>query len=68
MKQPKLTYQEAQKRLEEIVREIESNEHDIDRLCDQLKEAKELIAFCKQKLYKVEEEVKTILNKNGSEE
>ena len=39
MKQPKLTYQEAQKRLEEIVREIESNEHDIDRLCDQLKEA-----------------------------
>lgn len=68
MKQPKLTYQEAQKKLEKIVREIESNEHDIDRLCDQLKEAKELIAFCKEKLYKVEEEVKTILNKNGSEE
>ena len=68
MKQPKLTYQEAQKRLEEIVREIESNEHDIDRLCDQLKEGKDLIAFCKEILYKVEEEVKTILNKNGSEE
>ena len=39
-------YEEAMKRLEEIVRQIENGEMDIDSLADKLKEAKRLMAFC----------------------
>ncbi len=62
MEQKKLTYAQAQERLEAIVKEIEENSRDIDRLALLLKEAKALIAFCKKKLYKVEEDVKAVLD------
>ena len=58
----KLNYTQAMQRLEEIVSKIESGEMDIDSLTDNLKEAKELVNFCKEKLTKVENEVKTILD------
>lgn len=58
----KLNYTQAIQRLEEIVAKIESGEMDIDSLTDNLKEAKELVNFCKEKLTKVENEVKTILD------
>ena len=58
----KLNYTQAMQRLEEIVEKIESGEMDIDSLTDNLKEAKELVNFCKEKLTKVENEVKTILD------
>ena len=57
----KKTYAQATKRLEEIVEQVERNEQDIDMLTDLLKEAKELIAFCKERLYKVDQSVKEIL-------
>ena len=57
----KMTYAQATKRLEEIVEQVERNEQDIDMLTDLLKEAKELIAFCKERLYKVDQSVKEIL-------
>ena len=58
----KFNYTQAMQRLEEIVAKIESGEMDIDSLTDNLKEAKELVNFCKEKLTKVENEVKTILD------
>ena len=58
----KLNYTQAIQRLEEIVAKIESGEMDIDSLTDNMKEAKELVNFCKEKLTKVENEVKTILD------
>ena len=58
----KLNYTQAMQRLEEIVAKIESGEMDIDSLTDNLKEAKGLVNFCKEKLTKVENEVKTILD------
>ena len=61
MKDTKLTYSKAIARLDEIVRQIEEDEQDIDQLTDRLKEAKELIAFCKDKLYKVDKSVKEII-------
>ena len=67
MKTKELTYVQAQERLEEIVREIEENTQDIDRLCLLLKEARELIAFCKKRLYKVEERVKAIMGEKENE-
>lgn len=47
----KQTYEQAMKRLEEIVSRIDSNELDIDSLGVNLKEAQELIKFCRDKLY-----------------
>lgn len=61
-----MTYEKAIKRLEEIVRNIESGETDIDTLSAALKEAKELVVFCKDKLTKVEEDVNKILG-DGNE-
>ncbi len=60
-----MTYEQATKRLEEIVQSIESGKTDIDSLSAALKEAKELIAFCKDKLTKAEADVKKILDNNG---
>lgn len=57
----KETYSEAIKRLETIVSQIESGELDIDELGNQLKEAQKLIKFCRDKLYKADEEIKKML-------
>ena len=57
-----LNYTQAMERLEKIVAKIENGEMDIDSLTDNLKEAKKLVNFCKEKLTKVEIEVKTILD------
>ncbi|HPX99589.1 MAG TPA: exodeoxyribonuclease VII small subunit [Bacteroidaceae bacterium] len=56
-----MKYEEAMKRLEEIVSKIEENKLDIDQIGDSLKEARELIKFCKDRLYKTNEEIKKIL-------
>ena len=56
-----IKYEDAVKRLKTIVSEIENGDTDIDQLADNLKEAKELIAFCKGKLQTVETEIKKIL-------
>ena len=61
MKQEGMSYEQAMARLEELVRQVESNETGIDRLAEQLKEARQLIAFCKEKLYATDEEIKKIL-------
>ncbi|MBO4673551.1 MAG: exodeoxyribonuclease VII small subunit [Bacteroidaceae bacterium] len=58
----KLTYEKAVKRLEEIVKKIEGGEMDIDSLTANLKEAKDLVEFCKEKLTNVEAEVKKCLD------
>ena len=58
----KLTYEKAVKRLEEIVKKIEGGEMDIDSLTANLKEAKDLVEFCKEKLTNVEVEVKKCLD------
>lgn len=57
----KESYSEAMKRLETIVSQIESGELDIDELGSQLKEAQKLIKFCRDKLYKADEEIKKML-------
>ncbi len=55
------SYNEAIQKLETIVRKIENGEMDIDSLTENLKEAKALLAYCKNKLVKVEEEVNKIM-------
>ena len=58
----KETYTEAMKKLEAIVAKIEGGELDIDQLGDSLKEAQKLIKFCKDKLYKADEEIRKMLD------
>ena len=43
-------YEEAIERLQTIVADIERGETNVDELAESLKEAKSLIAFCKEKL------------------
>ena len=57
-----LSYTEAMKQLEEISRNISSGELDVDQLAAKLKQAKELVEFCKQKLQAVEADVTQILD------
>ncbi|MBO5025511.1 MAG: exodeoxyribonuclease VII small subunit [Bacteroidaceae bacterium] len=60
-----MTYEEAMKRLEQLVSQIESGQMDVDSLATSLKEAKELVDFCKSKLLKAEKDVKKILDDKG---
>lgn len=61
MGKEKMTYEQAMMRLEDIVRQVEHGETSIDSLTELLKEAKQLIAYCKDKLYATGEEIKKIL-------
>ena len=47
-------------RLEDITAKIQSGKVDIDELAGLLKEAQELVKFCREKLYKVDEEIKSL--------
>ena len=57
-----MKYEEAIKKLEEIVEKMEKGELDIDQMAEQLKEAHKLVKMCQERLTKVDEEVKKILS------
>ena len=57
-----LTYEEAMAQLEQIVLQVEQNELGIDQLVEQLKKATELVAYCKEKLYNTDKQIKNILD------
>jgi exodeoxyribonuclease VII small subunit len=56
-----ITYNEAVAKLRKIVADIETGEMDIDLLSEKVKEATQLIKFCKEKLFKVDEEIKKVI-------
>lgn len=56
-----MNYSQAVARLEEIMAAVQSGSLDVDSLSVMLKEASTLVAFCRARLYKVDEEVKTLL-------
>ncbi len=60
-----MTYSEATTRLEEIMGKIQGGKVDIDELTGVLKEAQELVKFCRDKLYKVDEEIKALTEGEG---
>lgn len=57
-----MTYTQAVTRLEEIMNAVQGGKLDIDELSGMLKEATSLVQFCRGKLYKVDEEVKELLD------
>ena len=58
------SYDQAICELENIVKQIENEELSMDTLLEQIKQAAELIEFCKQRLKTVDEEVQKIMVKN----
>ena len=57
-----MKYEEAVNRLEEIVKKMENDELDIDQMAQQLKEAQQLIKLCKDRLTKVDADIKAVLD------
>lgn len=53
-----ITYNQAQKSLEEMVAQMENNEIDLEMLSEKLIEAKALVKLCETKLRKIEENIK----------
>jgi exodeoxyribonuclease VII small subunit len=58
-----MKYEEALRKLEDIVARMEAGDVDVDQLAEQLKQAQQLIALCRDKLTKADEEIKKILEK-----
>lgn len=54
-------YEEAYQRLKEIVSQMEADEVTVDQISEYLKEAVELLAVCKERLYTTEKDVENIL-------
>ena len=61
------SYSQAVARLEEILQAIQSGNVEIDTLYRLLKEADELIKYCRTRLYEVDEEVKMLLDSMNEE-
>ncbi len=61
MENSPLTYEAAMERLETLAREMEAGNVPIDQLATKLKEAQQLLAFCKEKLTKADAEVQQLL-------
>ena len=66
MAKEEIKYEQAVRELEEIVEKMENDELDIDQLSLKLKEAQKLVSFCKEKLYKADEEIKKIMEGEGN--
>lgn len=62
----KKNFETAIKRLEEIVKELESGEVELDKSIAFFTEGMEMVKTCKEELQKAEEQVKILLN--GQEE
>ena len=56
-----IKYEEAVKQLEDIVKQLENGELDLDDMSSELKKAQQLIKICKDRLTKTDEDIKKIL-------
>lgn len=61
MKKDELTYTKAVQEIEQIVKNLEDNELNIDELSSNVKRVSVLIAYCKEKLHTTEDEIEKIL-------
>ena len=64
-KEIKMTYEEAIKRLEEIVEKLDSGAFTLDESMDLFKEGIELTKFCNEKLNAYEKTITKLVEKQG---
>ena len=62
-----MTYEEAMSQLEKLARQAEDGTLPIDQLAAKLKDAQQLLQFCRLKLTAAEEEVQKLLNVSKSD-
>ncbi|MBU8892433.1 MAG: exodeoxyribonuclease VII small subunit [Bacteroidales bacterium] len=67
MAKKEITYSEAINELENILKEFENDEPDIDNLSEKVKRVSVLINLCKKKLKNTEDEVQKILDNIATE-
>ena len=60
----KMTYKSAFDELQEILKNIESGEVEIDELSKHIKRASELLGFCKNSLRDIETDINDIMKEN----
>lgn len=60
--QEKLTYEQAMEKLEALAARLERGDVPIDEMAAHLKEAQQMIKYCRNQLYKADESVKRILS------
>ncbi len=63
-----ITYEEALLQLKDIVSKLEMKQVKIDDLAGTVKEAKQLVDFCREKLDKTESEINKIIQPQEGEE
>lgn len=56
-----VSYKEAITEIEEILRQLENNELDVDELSEKVKRVSQLVTLCKNKLHNTEQEIDKIL-------
>ncbi|MDE6858736.1 MAG: exodeoxyribonuclease VII small subunit [Alistipes sp.] len=61
MKRTEPTYAEAMAEVERILEKFRTEEMSVDSLAADVKRATELLALCRERLHKAEEEVKNVL-------
>jgi exodeoxyribonuclease VII small subunit len=62
MQDEQLTYTSAMKELEEIVQKLQRPDCEIDQLCQLTERSVKLLAFCKVKLTKTDEQLVKLLD------
>jgi exodeoxyribonuclease VII small subunit len=62
MQDEQLTYTSAMKELEEIVQKLQRPDCEIDQLCQLTERSVKLLAFCKEKLTKTDEQLVKLLD------
>ena len=68
MSKQKISYSDAVNEIEEILKQIENGELDVDELSEKVKRVSSLIKICKSKLKSTEEEINAILAEEGEED
>lgn len=61
MSKTEISYQDAIREIEEIIRKIESGELNVDELTDKVKRASVLLEICRKKLKTADEEISKII-------
>ena len=56
-----LSYKDAITEIEEILKQLENNELDVDELSEKVKRVSQLVTLCKEKLHNTEQEIDKIL-------
>ena len=61
MSKQNVSYKEAITEIDEILKQLENNELDVDELSEKVKRVSQLVTLCKDKLRNTEEEIDKIL-------